>query len=120
MKLLLHKNNKLIYSKIQDEFSNYFNSLRTKIRRIAAFALLSWLSISASAQITLPAIPSNSSLAKRFELSTEIIFRVKAGNVFLPSGALIAYINGEIRGAQTAGVEFINGKRPGVRLAPKA
>ena len=62
--------------------------------------------MAASAQLTLPAIPSNSSLAKRFELSTEMIFRVKVGNTFLPGGALIAYINGEIRGAQTASVLY--------------
>ena len=60
----------------------------------------------ANATLTLPAIPSNSNLAKRFELSTELIFRVKVGETYLPSGALIAYINGEIRGAQTASVKF--------------
>jgi len=59
-----------------------------------------------SATLYLPAIPSNASLAKRFEKSTEMAFRVKVGNTFLPSGALIAYINNEIRGAQTASVLF--------------
>lgn len=59
-----------------------------------------------SATLYLPAIPSNQALAKRFERSTEMAFRVKVGNTFLPSGALIAYINNEIRGAQTASVLF--------------
>ncbi|MDO9257791.1 MAG: CARDB domain-containing protein [Bacteroidales bacterium] len=107
MKLLIHTNNKLNYSGVKDEFRNTkYKSDRINFLRIAAFALLIWLPVVASAQLTLPAIPSNASLAKRFELSTEMIFRVKAGNTFLPSGALIAYINGEIRGAQTASVLY--------------
>ena len=107
MKLSIHTNNKLNYSGVKDEFRKTKNkSEGIKFLRIAAFALLIWLPAVASAQLTLPAIPSNSSLAKRFELSTEMIFRVKVGNTFLPSGALIAYINGEIRGAQTASVLY--------------
>lgn len=106
MKLLLHTNSKTIYSQIQDEFRIKFKSIRIKMLRILALALLFGLPMAVSAQLTLPAIPSNASLAKRFELSTEIIFRVKVGNTYLPSGALIAYINGEIRGAQTASVLY--------------
>jgi large repetitive protein len=68
--------------------------------------LLVWLPFASDAALTLPAIPSNSSLAKKFELSTEMVFRVKVGETYLPGGALIAYINGEIRGAQTASVNF--------------
>lgn len=64
------------------------------------------LPVLVSATLYLPAIPSNASLAKRFERSTEMAFRVKVGTTFLPSGALIAYINNEIRGAQTASVVF--------------
>ncbi len=64
------------------------------------------LPMTLSAALTIPAIPGNSTLAKRFERSTELAFRVKAGDTYLPSGALIAYINNEIRGAQTASVLF--------------
>jgi len=77
-----------------------------KIFKILALVLLFWLPLAVNAAITLPAIPSNSSLAKRFELSTEKVFRVKVGETYLTGGALIAYINGEIRGAQTASVKF--------------
>jgi hypothetical protein len=74
--------------------------------RILLLTFLSVLPTTLSADLILPAIPSNSNLAKRFELSTEMVFRVKAGETYLPSGALIAYIDGEIRGAQTASVKF--------------
>ena len=106
MKLLLHTDSRLIYSQIKDEFRINLKSIRMKMLRVLTLALLLGLPMAVSAQLTLPAIPSNSSLAKRFELSTEIIFRVRVGNTFLPSGALIAYINGEIRGAQTASVLY--------------
>lgn len=109
MKLTLHTNSSRIFPKIRNKFGMnkpVFNSIRTKMYRISAIVLFIWLPVAVSAQIVLPAIPSNSSLAKRFELSTEIVFRVKVGNTFLPSGALISYINGEIRGAQTASVLY--------------
>ena len=68
--------------------------------------LLLWLPVSANAQLTLPDIPSNSDLASRFELSAQKAFRVNLSETYLTSGVLIAYINGEIRGAQTAPVMF--------------
>jgi len=109
MKKSIHKNSQLLFSGIQDEFKKSrwsFDRIQTKAIRNIALALLVWLPIVVNASLTLPAIPSNSSLAKRFELSTEMIFRVKVGETYLPSGALIASINGEIRGAQTASVNF--------------
>ncbi len=109
MKKYIPKNSQLPFSGIQDEFRKDRWSLkrfRIKIFRILAFALLVWLPVVTNAALTLPAIPSNGSLAKRFELSTELVFRVKVGETYLPSGALISYINGEIRGAQTASVNF--------------
>lgn len=109
MKKSIHKNSQLPFPGIQDEFriSRWsFNRIKTKMIRNLALALLIWLPMAANAALTLPAIPSNSSLAKKFELSTEMAFRVKVGETYLPSGALIAYINGEIRGAQTASVNF--------------
>ncbi len=79
---------------------------KNKLVGNVVFALLFWLPTVVNAALTLPAIPSNSNLAKRFELSTEMVFRVKVGENYLTSGALIAYINGEIRGAQTASANF--------------
>lgn len=81
-------------------------SYKNKLVRIVVFVLLFWLPAMVNATLTLPAIPSNSNLAKKFELSTEMVFRVKVGENYLTSGALIAYINGEIRGAQTASTNF--------------
>src|SRR5690606_10793501 len=81
-------------------------SYKNKLVRIVVFVLLFWLPTMVNATLTLPAIPSNSNLAKKFELSTEMVFRVKVGENYLTSGALIAYINGEIRGAQTASANF--------------
>ncbi|MBW8334181.1 MAG: T9SS type A sorting domain-containing protein [Prolixibacteraceae bacterium] len=109
MKKSIHKNSQLPFPGIQEEFriSRWsFNRIKTKMIRNLALALLIWLPLAANAALTLPAIPSNASLSKKFELSTEMAFRVKVGETFLPSGALIAYINGEIRGAQTASVIF--------------
>jgi hypothetical protein len=107
MKNLIQKNSQLSDQEIHEDFRiNRWSFKRIKLLRNLAFALLFWLPMVASATLTLPAIPSNGSLAKRFELSTELIIRVKVGETYLPSGALISYINGEIRGAQTASVNF--------------
>jgi len=109
MKKLIHKNSQLSNQEIHEDFriSRWsFKGIRIKLLRHLALALMLWLPLAASATLTLPAIPSNGSLAKRFELSTELVFRVKVGETYLPSGALISYINGEIRGAQTASVNF--------------
>ena len=109
MKKLIHKNSQLSDQEIHEDFriSRWsLKGIKIKLLRELALAVLLWLPLAASATLTLPAIPSNGSLAKRFELSTEMIFRVKVGETYLPSGALIAYIKGEIRGAQTASVNF--------------
>ena len=109
MKKIIPINSQLLFPEIQNECRKIrwnFAGIQTKILRTIIFALLLWWPVAANATITLPAIPSNGSLAKRFELSTEMTFRVKIGETFLPSGALIASINGEIRGAQTASVNF--------------
>ena len=109
MKKIIHKNSQLPFPVIHDEFGENKGRLKRielKTIQIIALVLLFWLPIAVNAALTLPAIPSNSSLAKRFELSTEMVFRVKVGETYLTGGALIAYINGEIRGAQTASVKF--------------
>jgi len=109
MKKMIHKNSQLPFPVIYNESFDYkgsFQRIECKSIQILALILLFWFPMLVNAALTLPAIPSNSSLAKRFELSTEMVFRVKVGETYLPGGALIAYINGEIRGAQTASVKF--------------
>ena len=107
MKKSIHKNSQSDYSGNQNKFRrNRWNFKGISVLRNLAFALLVWLPMAVSATLTLPAIPSNSTLAKRFELSTEMTVRVKFGETFLPSGALIAYIKNDIRGAQTASVLY--------------
>jgi len=109
MKKMFHKNSQLPFPVIHDEFRENkwsFKRIEFKTIQILTLVLLFWLPMAANATLTLPAIPSNSSLAKRFELSTEKVFRVKVGETYITGGALIAYINGEIRGAQTASVKF--------------
>jgi hypothetical protein len=108
MKTFIHRNILLFLVGIRDKFIT--GKTGNAIFRIKAvyltLALLLHMSLAVNAQFALPVIPSNSSLANRFELSTEMVFRVKTGETFLPGGALIAYINGEIRGAQTTSVLF--------------
>jgi len=109
MKKSIHKNSQLPFPGILDGLRKSrwsFKRIQTIAIRNIALALLVWLPMAVNATLYLPAIPSNSSLAKKFELSTELTFRVKVGETYLPSGALIAYIKGEIRGAQTASVNF--------------
>ena len=84
----------------------YIIKNRVKFSRQVILLLFALLPFVVNATLTLPAIPSNSNLASRFEQSTEMVFRVKVGDTYLPSGALIAYIKDEIRGAQTASVLF--------------
>lgn len=69
-------------------------------------SLLFWLPQNVKAAFTLPVIPSNADLASRFELSTEMTFRVKLDDAYLTSGTLVAYIGDEIRGAQSTAVLF--------------
>lgn len=60
----------------------------------------------ALAALRVPTIPSNSQFATQFEHNSEYIFRVKQGNSYLETGALIAYVDGKIRGGQTASIKF--------------
>ena len=109
MKKSIHKNSQLPFPAISSDTGKRrwsINRITPNAIRNLALSLLVWLPMLVQATLTLPAIPSNSSLARKFELSTEMTFRVKVGETYLPSGALIAYINGEIRGAQTASVNF--------------
>ncbi len=74
---------------------------------IMVFAF-TWMnnSFRVSAQFHLPAIPSNTQFSNQFEYSAEYIYRVKSGSNFLEDGAILAYVDGQLRGAQTASVLF--------------
>lgn len=109
MKKMIHKNSQFPVPVFQNEnrvSRSSFKRIEFKTIQIFALIVLFILPFVVNATLTLPAIPSNATLSKRFELSTEKVFRVKVGETYLTSGALIAYINGEIRGAQTASVKF--------------
>ncbi len=104
MKNFTPKNSQSPTSGIRDEFRRW--KLNLNIIRAIVFALILGLPVAASAAFSLPAIPSNTDLSRRFELSTELVFRVKLGTAYLPDGTLVASIKGEIRGAQTSSVLF--------------
>jgi len=59
-----------------------------------------------SAQVQLPAIPSNTQMSNSFEYNSEYVYRVDLNGTYLEDGAIIAYVDGKIRGAQTASVLF--------------
>ena len=109
MKRSFIKNSLSLLSMVKYEFKERRTSIpkiRSTILGSLLLTLFFCLPFTVNATLTLPAIPSNSNLASRFEQSTEMVFRVKVGETYLPSGALIAYIKDEIRGAQTASVLF--------------
>ena len=109
MKRSFIKNSLLLFPMSENEFKenrSSINKYKLKIPGWLILFLFISLPFTVNATLTLPAIPSNSNLASRFEQSTEMVFRVKVGETYLPSGALIAYIKDEIRGAQTASVLF--------------
>ncbi len=59
-----------------------------------------------NAQVQLPAIPSNTQLSNSFDYDSEYIYQVNLSGSYLEDGAIIAYVDGKIRGAQTASVLF--------------
>ncbi|MDF1571239.1 MAG: CARDB domain-containing protein [Bacteroidales bacterium] len=58
------------------------------------------------AQLKVPAIPSNEQFSSQFEYSSEIAYRVNLEGNYLEDGTIVAYVNGHIRGAQSASVLF--------------
>ena len=109
MKESIDKNSQLLFPEIQGESKRSSWNLKRIQKQVIqkiALALFIWLPMFVNAAITLPAIPSNVSLANRFELSTEMIIRVKIGETYLTGGALVASVNGEVRGAQMTPVIF--------------
>ena len=73
-----------------------------------AFMALTWMmgSLQANAQLQVPAIPSNTQLSNQYEYSAEYIYRVNLGGSWLEDGTIIASVEGQIRGAQSASVLF--------------
>ena len=57
-------------------------------------------------QLQVPAIPSNTQLSNQYEFDAEYVYRVDLDGAFLEDGTLVAYVNGELRGAQSASVQF--------------
>ncbi len=76
--------------------------------KFSPFIFLLWLMLPVTlfGQFSLPAISSNDQLSKTFEYSAEYVYRVKLGSNYLEDGTLIAYTDGQMRGAQTASVLF--------------
>ena len=81
-----------------------------KVKRLMMFILLIgtvlFTEFNSNAQLKLPSIPSNTQLSNNFEFDADYIYRVDLSGAYLEDGALIAYVDGKIRGAQTASVLF--------------
>lgn len=60
----------------------------------------------AIAQLKVPAIPSNEQFSSQFEYSSEYALRVNLDGAYLEDGTIVAYVDGQIRGAQSASVLF--------------
>ncbi|MCA1747015.1 MAG: hypothetical protein LC655_04910, partial [Bacteroidales bacterium] len=75
--------------------------------KLMLFLVFTWMLLSpASAQFRVPAIPSNSQLSTEYEFDTEYTYRVNLEGSYLEDGTIVAYINGELRGAQSASELF--------------
>ena len=71
------------------------------------FLLISiFISIHSLATINLPNIPSAADFDRLYEFNTELTVRVNLDDAYLESGAIIAYIGNQIRGAQTESKVF--------------
>lgn len=65
-----------------------------------------WSATELSAQLKVPAIPSNEQFSSQFEYSSEYAYRVNLEGAYLEDGTIVAYVDGKIRGAQSASVLF--------------
>jgi large repetitive protein len=91
-------------------FSRCF-SLQRLQRNLPAAMLLTFIlwfagHTPATAQLKVPAIPSNSQLANQYEYSAEYVYRVNLDGGYLEDGTIIAYVGDQIRGAQSASELF--------------
>ncbi len=81
------------------------------INRFKGVILISALALAigpftANAQLQVPAIPSNTQLSNQYEYSSEYIYRINLSGGWLEDGTIIAYVDGELRGAQSASLLF--------------
>jgi hypothetical protein len=79
-----------------------------KLFRNGAISALAWMifAFPAMAQLQVPAIPSNTQLSNQYEYSAEYLYRVNLDGTYLEDGTIIAYVDGQLRGAQSASVLF--------------
>src|SRR6056297_1777003 len=89
------------------------NMLLTRQKRrsglhILLLAALCWIgtAMPVHGQLQVPAIPSNTQLSNQYEFDAEYVYRVDLDGAFLEDGTLVAYVDGELRGAQSASVQF--------------
>ena len=68
--------------------------------------MLLMVALTAFSQFKVPAIPSNTQFSNQYEYSAEYIYRVSLDADYLEDGTIIAYVDGKIRGAQSASVLF--------------
>lgn len=99
---------KQIYQTIHISGENHSPKRRqsTVLSIVLLLAFLWILPSPASTQFRVPAIPSNSQLSAEYEFDAEYIYRVNLEGSYLEDGTIVAYINGELRGAQSASELF--------------
>jgi len=79
----------------------------TAFYRIATLLFLAvMIAVPSAGQFSVPAIPSNGQLSNQYEFDAEYIYRVSIEGSFLEDGAIVAYVDGELRGAQSASELF--------------
>jgi len=75
--------------------------------RLGLFMAFAWMiALPGNAQFTVPAIPSNSQLSAQYEYDAEYVYRVQLDGGYLEDGTIVAYVGGELRGAQSASELF--------------
>lgn len=82
--------------------------LARRLINTLALIIIIWMNAAAPAcaQLQVPAIPSNTQLSNQYEYNAEFIYRVHFEGNYLEDGTIIAYVNGQLRGAQSASVLF--------------
>lgn len=79
---------------------------RRIIKQVVTVGALLLSMVNSYAVVQIPHFPTNSEFSTQFEFSTEYALQVEYNSVFLESGAIIAYVDGEIRGGITSPANF--------------
>ena len=87
------------------ENKKYTNQMKN-IRKWLLLVMSLVINLHASATIQLPNIPSQSEFNRLYEFNTEYAIRVDLNSTYLESGAVVAYVGNQIRGAQTVAETF--------------